>query len=496
MKTNYTSIEPSKLIRIQLDMPANSLDPLTVSDTITREILDNVYERLFQYQGFELHQCLVKELYISEAKKYRIILHKNVLFHDGTILDSNIVKRCIVRMIKMSKRAKYFLENILDEDGIQCLSKYNIQFSLKKSFSEFPHILAIQEATIMPKCLLDNLEKTSREAIGTGPFVLASIDRINERVKMINNERYWGQKAFLSEVEIIVRKDYQQRKKMLTQGRADIIEVQASKIEDLSKQSGIVFDTFPSLDISLFIFNCKKGPMSDTEIRSEIKELFDYDLCLKKARKGLGSRIYSAVPGGLDGHISNIEAKMFNRIEKVDNRFYSTKIKDKIKILTIEGLEDAKIAVSMLGKCLKSIELQYEIVSLPFREYSNEQDKGNYDISFLSWAPDVVSSFAYLYDFYHSKGEVSKIVGLKNNIIDGKIDDLRNNIIQSNSDGIKQIEKIGEMYNSYMWLYQAKSLKVHSNKVYGVSHNVLDGDYSFRTIKKVEENENYQNYRC
>ena len=136
----------------------------------------------------------------------------------------------------------------------------------------------------------------------------------------------------------------------------------------------------------------------------------------------------------------------------------------------------------MMGKCLENVGIKYDIVKLPFRQYSDEQDAGNYDISFLSWAPDVVSPLAYLNDFYHSRGEVSQIVGLKDVNLDRRIDEIRNK--DTDVSEIEQIQRLGEKHCPYLWLYQGKGLKVHSSRIYNVSHNVLDGDYSFKYIKK------------
>lgn len=473
------------LVRIQLAMPGESLDPIVASDTITREILDNVYEKLFQYDGFELYSTLAQDYVIEDKKIYRMKIRDNVKFHDGTNLDSHIIKLNMERVLRKSARIKLFLGDILDASGIQCLSDRVIQFCLKKAYYDFIPILAIQEASILPMDMLDHPSKMNRVAIGTGPFRLESVNRRKAEVCLVRNEGYWGERPFLDKVKILVEKSYQRRKDMINSNEADIIEVQASKLDDLLKGGNVAFDIFPSLDIILFVFNCNKPPMSDSKVRSAIKEAFDYEGFIKQGRKNLGSRIYAAVPAGLLGHIDN---EFVSDEEMEENSVYIYRnydIKEKVRILSVEGLEDAEIAVDMLGKTLEEMGIQYEVVTLPFDEYSDEQDRGEYDITYLSWAPDVVSPLAYLHDFYHSNGAVARMAGVDNEMSDKSIDSLRENgVDDGQQEKIVQVQKRAEKDNSYMWLYQGKGLKVHSRRIHGVKHNVLDGDYSFKNITK------------
>ena len=463
------------LKRIQLAMPGKNLDPVVASDTITREILDNVYEKLFQYEGLNLVPVLAEELWTEKKQIYRIKLHDNVYFHDGTILNSLVVRRNICRMLKKSKRAQIFLNGILNEEGIFCLEENILEFVLEKPTEVFTALLAMQEGAIVSTNLLDNGNELREKAIGTGPFVLKSLDWENERIELLKNERYWGKTGNIQKVEIVVEKSYQKRKEMMEKGEADIVELQASKLRDFNSKNNIVFDVFPSLDIILFTFNCNRYPMNNINLRKRIRNSFDCDLFLEKGRCNLGERIFAAVPNGVLGHISSIaKEKEADSIPFICDRT--------VKILTIEGLEDADIAVEMMGKCLENVGIKYDIVKLPFRQYSDEQDAGNYDISFLSWAPDVVSPLAYLNDFYHSRGEVSQIVGLKDVNLDRRIDEIRNK--DTDVSEIEQIQRLGEKHCPYLWLYQGKGLKVHSSRIYNVSHNVLDGDYSFKYIKK------------
>lgn len=71
-------------------------------------------------------------------------------------------------MLKKSERTQLFPGNCLDESDIQCLSKNVIQFNLKHILTDFIHILSIQEASIIAKCLLENQEEMQTKAIGTG----------------------------------------------------------------------------------------------------------------------------------------------------------------------------------------------------------------------------------------------------------------------------------------------------------------------------------------
>lgn len=118
-------------------------------------------------------------------------------------------------MLKKSERTQLFPGNCLDESDIQCLSKNVIQFNLKHILTDFIHILSIQEASIIAKCLLKNQEEMQTKAIGTGPFILECIDRKEEKVELVKNKKYWDKPPYFDKIDIWVEKSYKKRKKLI-----------------------------------------------------------------------------------------------------------------------------------------------------------------------------------------------------------------------------------------------------------------------------------------
>lgn len=473
--------------RVQISMPGNTLDPLLMTETVGREIIDNVYEKLYQFEGSELVMGLADKVSIEDARVYRMQLKKNIVFHDGSLLNSQVVKESLVRMLNYSNRARALFNGIISEDTIICNSEDEIEFILKRPDPDFLTYFALQEASIISPALLKCPELMKKKAVGTGPFILDEYNEQQQIITLRKHNIYWGGEVSIDKVEIIVESDNEKQKELFIKGDADILEVQTSQISDLSDVPNIVFNNFPSLDIVSFVFNLRNPKFMCHDLRKAIKYCFDYDRFLKNGRTGMGFRIASAVPKGLSAYSELVEP--YNTDIDLAKYHYtrakqSVDIPKNISILNILGLEDAEIACRKLCEGLELLGIEATIERLPFDEFCEKQDGGDFEISFLSWAPDSVSSYGFIYDFYHSAGQIAQMLGLSDKCLDDRIVQAKEICDKSvRNKELINIQKYAESFDAYMWLCQEENLKVHRNTIKNVNHNILDGDYNYKYLR-------------
>lgn len=472
------------ICRLQIDMPS-SLDPVFASDTISREIIDNIYEKLFNFVGNDCVPVLVDKWWIESDKFYYFELKKNIYFHDGLECDSYAIQKSLVRMLNKSKKASQLFSGLLKDTNILCVSKYVLSMKLEYSCLDLIYLLAIQEGSIVSPKLLENSDLFINSASGTGPFEISEINNYKKEIKLRRFDKYWGKKPDTQYIRIICESDYEKRKQIFL-SKGDIMAVQASKSKEFEKYKNIKIKKFDALDMVLFVLNSKRAPLNINEFRLALLMSFDYNKFLKLGRMGMGTRINTAIPKGVYAHNSNIPYINYNikEAKKIINNIALQEF-PKLKILSVLGMEDADIACSILEQGLELIGIQCEINKLPFSQFCKEFDLGKFDLSFLSYAPDTNNPYSFAYDFYHKNGEIASVAGFSNYEIDSYISKAKfeeNNTYKY--DIYTKIQNIAANENLYMWLYQGQNLKVYKSNLSNVSHNILDGDYSFKDIIK------------
>lgn len=479
-------INENTICRLQIDMPS-SIDPVFAADTISREIIDNVYEKLFSFIGDNCVPILVKKWWIKFDKIYFFELKRNIYFHDGLECDSYAVQKSLIRMLNESKKANELFNGLLNPNNIVCLNKYLFSIELDKNCLDLIYFLAIQESSIISPRLLDNPTLLSETSSGTGPFKIKNIDTYNKEIILERFDNYWEKKAASNYIRIICESNYEKRKQLfLTTG--DIMAVQASKSKDFEKYTDIEMKKFPALDMVLFVLNSNRTPLNINEFRKALILSFDYENFLEFGRKGMGERVNTAIPKGVYSHNSNIPLINYNideakRIIKTINLVNIPKL----KVLSVLGMEDADIACNILKNGFQLIGIDLEIIKLPFSQFCKEFDLGEFDLSFLSYAPDTNNPYSFTYDFYHKNGEIANVVGFNNSKINHLINKVR--FEKDNPKKYNIYSKIQDIaYNEhlYLWLYQGQNLKVYKSNLSNVSHNILDGDYNFKNIIKLK----------
>lgn len=477
------------IYRLQIDMPS-SIDPVFAADTISREIIDNVYEKLFNFIGNNCVPVLVKKWWVEFDRIYYFELKRNIYFHDGLECDSYAVQKSLIRMLNKSKKANELFNGLLNPANILCLNKYLFSIELEKNCLDLIYFLAIQESSIISPKLLDKSNLLSQTSSGTGPFKLKNIDTYNKEITLECFDNYWGKKPDSNYINIICESNYEKRKQLFLT-TADIMAVQASKSKDFERYTNIEIKKFPALDMVLFVLNSNHAPLNINEFRKAIILSFDYEFFLEFGRKGMGERVNTAIPKGVYSHNSNIPLINYN-IDKAKEIIKNINLVNitKLKVLSVLGMEDADIACNILKKGLQLIGIDLEIKKLPFSQFCKEFDLGEFDLSFLSYAPDTNNPYSFAHDFYHKNGEIASVVGFYNSTINLLIDKVRFERDNYNKYNIyTEIQNIAHNENLYLWLYQGQNLKVYKNNLSNVSHNILDGDYNFKDIIKLKNKE-------
>jgi peptide/nickel transport system substrate-binding protein len=227
---------------------------------------------------------------IKDDRTWRFTLRPNVFFTNGEPMDAQAVKFSIERVLKPDPKwgssVAHYVQPI---ESISVVDKMTVDIVTKKPFGLLPKNLV--KVGIVPPDYVTRVGNVafSRQPIGTGPFMLKEW-KVGQYVLLARNDKYWGTKAILDEVEFRAIPDPQTRVSALESGDVHLItqfpvqEAARAKSARNFKMVGT-----PSLrNMNLVINTLKAGPLQDKRVRQALNYAVDKKTIVDKTLQGYG----------------------------------------------------------------------------------------------------------------------------------------------------------------------------------------------------------------
>ncbi len=220
---------------LSIDTEPQTLDPISITDTISDGLGCKIYSKLVRLQLNEKKElkpvpdlCESMPAITGDGTIYTFKLRKGVRFHNGRELKASDVVYSLKRLLSpLSKRAdlmfpfvkgskKYYDENKPDELmhddpnlGIRALDDYTVEIQLDEPFAPFIQHLSTSSCGIVPREAAENKDAPlSRAPVGSGPFKLNPDDWVsNQYLRMRRFDGYFGGKPKLEGVRFLIYKD-------------------------------------------------------------------------------------------------------------------------------------------------------------------------------------------------------------------------------------------------------------------------------------------------
>jgi peptide/nickel transport system substrate-binding protein len=299
---------------------ADSMDPAWSYDTASHNIILNVYEPLFAFDGASTEKLVARlakdvpsrenGLISKDGRTYKIPIRKGVKFHDGTPLTAEDVRYSIMRFMLYDRDAgpsSLLLQPLLgypstrDEKGTLNPDSYkdaaravevqgnNLILHLPAPYAPILTILASWAPAVSKKwasehgewegseaswAKFNNPKKESspffEKANGTGPFLLERWDRKTKEFVLAKNDNYWRTPAKLSRVIIKGVNEFGTRKLMLQAGDADSIYADRPVLSQLQGLPGLkIIDDLPMVEMNpVAFFTFQINPVANAFIGS------------------------------------------------------------------------------------------------------------------------------------------------------------------------------------------------------------------------------------
>jgi peptide/nickel transport system substrate-binding protein len=326
------------------------LDPALASDGETFRVTEQMYEGLVALKPGTtkvIPKLALKWKSTNAGKTWTFWLRHGVKFHDGTPFNSAAVCANFNRWYNWSgpfqdPSATFYYQAIYggfhhnEVSGLQpplyrscrAAGLYKAIIKLRKaSGTFFPSLViapfSMQSPTAMKKYGADEGELRNgtfratgsyafEHPTGTGPFKFKSWT-IGQKVEIVRNDKYWGQKAKLSRVIIQPIADSTARLQALQNGDVNAYDLAAPQdIPTLSGNSSLKVIKRPAFNVAYVTIHQGSGPMKELKVRQAVAYGLNRKGVVSQFYYGTGRVAQEFIPPSLYGYAKKVQTYSYN----------------------------------------------------------------------------------------------------------------------------------------------------------------------------------------
>ena len=397
--------------RLWADPP--TLDPALVTDGTSYAIVIELFSGLVKLTGESddpIAMDLAESYSVSNGgKTYKFILRDDSKFSDGSPVTATDFKWSWERAALPETESPIvdeFLGDIIGvqaiidgeattAEGIEVIDDLTLQVTID---APKPYFIAKLTYPIAFVVNADNVtaggENWTDDPVGTGPFVLKSYS-IGERMILSKNPNYWGDPAYLDEVQLLLAGGsamamYENDEIDITGiGLADLERVTDPE-EELSKD---VVEVPPSFSTSYIGFNVEEAPFDDVHFRRALNFAVDKQLVANAVFSDLVRPATGVIPPGFVGFNPDLEGLAFDE-EKAKEELAKSKYADPETrpriVITLPGTGGSPSLTTEVVADMwrRTLEVDVEIQQVEWATFLQDLHRNRLQAFSLAWQAD------------------------------------------------------------------------------------------------------------
>jgi len=303
------------------------LDPADVTDGESARATINIYDTLTMFEGSTtvVKPGLATSWTVSaDNLTWTFTLRQGVKFHDGTTFNADAaifnIERWWDEANPYHKGTFEYWSSMFNafkagEGGIlksiEKVDDYNIKLTLSQTYSPLLSTLAMFcFAIASPEAIKSQGAEnygtsTQYPGVGTGPFKLKEWTK-DDKMTLIRNEEYWGQKAYLETVIFRVIPDNSARYLALKSG--EIHGMEGATAEDAAaakNETALQVLLRPAMNVGTILFdntNTPTNPFANVNVRKALAMSIDKEAIVKAFYGATGLVANQFLPPSLWGY--------------------------------------------------------------------------------------------------------------------------------------------------------------------------------------------------
>jgi len=467
-------------LKIGIGVDADTLNPQEQTTTLFQNMCDLMYGSFFfQDPQGKLHPGLATSYEVSpDGLSLTIHLRKGVKFSDCTDFNADAVKLTWDRIFnpKMRVPLRFAVGMVKACDKID---DYTVALRLKYPFAPLAPTLSLSLISpISPAALKKYGEDVRQHPSGAGPYLLKEWVK-GDRIVMVRNENYWGEKPTVAKIIWKVVPEAATREAMLRAGQIDICyKPLPSNVAALKADPKITVE-MPLDTRTIFMgLNCQKG----VTVNKKVRQAFNYAV----DKKAIVKKILFNTAEPMDGPVS---PKLFGYFKMAKQYDYNP---EKARQLLQEAGFDFSKTVHMRtpqGRYLFDRQVSEAVqaylqaigVKVQLRTYDwptyvagllKPLDKTELEVFLLGWGPLILDADMALYGQFTC--EVNPPKGLGSAFYCNPVYDKLMNASRQEQDPQKRLELLKKasliIWDDcpWLWLHVEKFVIAYSAKIKGL----------------------------
>ncbi|UXR72171.1 MULTISPECIES: peptide ABC transporter substrate-binding protein [unclassified Staphylococcus] len=420
--------DKGQVFRKVIPQDMSSLDTAKVTDTVSFDKFNQVYEGLYVLDGDDKAQPGVAkgEPKISEdGKTWTVKLREDAKWSNGDPVTAHDFEFAWKRVVDPDTASEYAyimydLKNAeeinlgkkkVDSLGVKALDDHTLQFELTKAIPYFKEMLAF--GTYMPqnekvvKKYGDRYGTNEDKAVYNGPFKVKEW-AVEDKILLVKNDKYWDKDVVkLDKVNYKVLKDGQAGASLYDTNSVDDTTISSEQVEKYKDNPALK----KRLLAATFYLKLNQGTVpafKDKNMRLALAQAVDkqayVDAVLNNGSApsdGFTSKATAKAPDDSD-FADQINSPLVYNPEKAKENYEKAKKtlgEDSFTFkLNTEDTPASKISAefikAQIEKNLPGVTIK--IQQLPFKQRIAREQSENYDISLSGWGPDYPDPLTFL----------------------------------------------------------------------------------------------------
>lgn len=390
-KQNEINVVKSQL-KVALAYKPRSFDPHRNTDSSTLAVTKQIYSNLFQLErdGSVVGE-LVDKYEIEDGKNIILTLKKGVMFHDGTEMTAEDVKKSLERNLQIPV-SRVLVEAI---EGIDVIDRYTLKIYQENSPSILIHNLAHSSTAIVKE-----IENKDINLVGTGPYMIDDWS-LSERVKLKRFENFYGEKAKMGELIFQTIPETSNRLIALETGEIDIAyDISSNDIKGIDKNPELKVINELSLGSDFVTINTQK--VRDKKVRQAIEYAVNKQGIIDTVYEGYSSIPKSILAPSVFGYSSDVPTREYNP-EKAKELLKDVPEEEKNLKLYIYDEPSRQQMAQIIQANLKEVGINLEINVLEVSAFLQYTGAGEHDMLIGLWYVSTGDADYGYYPLLHSK---------------------------------------------------------------------------------------------
>jgi peptide/nickel transport system substrate-binding protein len=456
----------------------DQFDPHVTTSQASFQVLENVYDTLVVPSAEDLtfEPSLATEWTTSDdGLEWVFTLREGVTFHDGSDLDAEDVVYSYTRIIDEELSNSFRFANV---ESVEATGDLEVTITLT---APTPNLLAniggFKGMAVVPSGAADELDLAT-EAVGTGPFTLASTSAGGAQLEAF--EDYWGDGPLVAGVEYRYVGESAAALTGLENGDIHWTDnVPAQSIDGLEGSDTVELGRTGSTDYYYMAFNQTQAPFDDPDVRRAIAFAIDRDAIVEAATFGAGTVNQTAIPA--DSFWANDYAPFEQDTAQAEQLLADAGAEDlSFSVLLPDSDEQAVAIAQVVASQLDAVGITMNLDPVETGVFLDRQGEGDFDAFSWSWIGNLDP-----FDFYqaqHASDGGFNFHGYSNPEVDEL---LSQGAAETDEDARKQLYADAEVLIvdevSYLFYYNPDVVEAWSTSLSGYTARA-DSAVNFETV--------------